>query len=100
MWNLSKEVKERFTKSNLLPIHETDEEWEYVINEAEVEGEDLAAKLREELENLKGQLLNNLPKKFIPYVEDGTLNQPILPKKIREDYLRWVKKGLERFKRY
>ena len=34
MWNISKEVKDEFLKHNLLPIHETDDEWEMTLREA------------------------------------------------------------------
>ncbi|RKJ07721.1 DUF4085 family protein, partial [Butyricicoccus sp. 1XD8-22] len=35
--------------------------------------------------------LTVLPSRFIPFVEDGTLNQPTLPKSVREDYLQWMR---------
>lgn len=97
MWNVSKEAKERFEKCNLLPIHESDDEWEIVIREAKEEGGDLAASLREELEEVKGELLDILPSRFIPYVEDGSLNQPTLPKAVRADYLQWMQEADKEF---
>jgi len=90
MWNVSKEARTKFEKCNLLPIHETDEEWEMVVRDAELDGEDLSARLRDELEEVKEELLQVLPKRFIPYLENGTLNQFTLPKEIREDYLGWI----------
>jgi hypothetical protein len=41
MWNISKEVKGKFLKYNLLPIHESDQDWEIALREAKEEGEDL-----------------------------------------------------------
>ncbi len=40
---------------------------------------------------VKEELLTVLPSRFIPFVEDGTLNQPTLPKSVREDYLQWMR---------
>ena len=97
MWNLSKEVKEKFLKYNLLPIHESDQDWEFVQREAKEEGEDLHARLKAELEEVKKELLLVLPDCFIPYVENGTLNQPTLPRKVREDYLQWIRKADKEF---
>lgn len=97
MWNVTKEARERFEKCNLLPIHESDEEWETVIREAKEEGEDLAASLREELEEVKEELLDILPSRFIPYVLDGSLNQPTLPKAVRMDYVQWMQEADKEF---
>ncbi len=90
MWNLTKQAKEKFSKCNILPIPETDEEWEITLREAEEEGEDLISHLKEELEEMKEELLQILPSRFIPYVENGTLNQPTLQKSVRDDYLQWI----------
>ena len=97
MWNLSKEIKEKFLKCTSLPIHESDEDWENALREAKEEGEDLIARLKEELEESKMELLAILPDRFIPYVENGTLNQPTLPKTVREDYLQWVQEAYKEF---
>ncbi|WP_407270782.1 DUF4085 family protein [Radiobacillus sp. PE A8.2] len=97
MWNISKEAKEKFEKNNRLPIHESDEEWEIVLREAQEEGEDVIARLRDELEEEKLELLQILPKRFIPYIENGTLNQPTLPKTVREDYLSWMRNADKEF---
>ncbi len=87
MWNLTTQAKEAFLKHNLLPIPETDSDWESTLREAKEEGEDLPARLKEELEDIKAELLTVLPSRFVPYLENGTLNQPSLPKSVREDYL-------------
>src|SRR5690606_13843011 len=89
MWNLTKEAWEKFLIGHSLVIPETDEEWSEIINEAKEEGENLLERLREELEEIKDDLLRFIPDRFIPYIEDGTINQPSLPKTIREDILKW-----------
>jgi hypothetical protein len=99
MWNISKVVKDEFLKHNSLPIHETDEEWEMTLRAAEEEGEDLTARLNEELAEAKDQLLPVLPCRFLPYLQDGTLNQPTLPKDVRMDYLKWVNDGCKEFEK-
>lgn len=99
MWNISKEVKDEFLKHTLLPILETDEEWEMTLRDAEDEGEDLAARLTEELAEAKEQLLHILPDRFLPYLQDGTLNQPTLPLAVRMDYLKWVNDGCLEFEK-
>ncbi|MGE8080086.1 DUF4085 family protein [Peribacillus loiseleuriae] len=97
MWNISKEAKEKFQKYNLLPIHESDHDWVSVLREANEEGEDLITRLKEELEEVKEELLHALPSRFIPYVNNGTLNQPTLPKAVREDYLQWMRDAVKEF---
>lgn len=97
MWNISKEVKEKYLKCNQLPIHESDKDWESALREAKEEGEDLIGRLKEELEEVKEELLHVLPSRFIPYVENGTLNQPTLPKQVREDYLQWMREADKEF---
>jgi hypothetical protein len=97
MWNISKEVKGKFLKCNLLPIHESDQDWEIAQREAIEEGEDLHARLKEELEEVKMELLNVLPDGFIPYVKNGTLNQPSLPRTVREEYLQWIRRADKEF---
>ncbi|WP_223702490.1 DUF4085 family protein [Sutcliffiella deserti] len=97
LWNLSKEAKERFAKNTLLLIHESDEEWEITAREAQEEGEDLFSRLKEELEDVKDGLINLIPSRFLPYLENGTLNQPSLPKDVREDYLQWVRSEEKEF---
>lgn len=99
MWNISTEVKDEFLKHTLLPIHENDDEWEMTLREAKGEGEDLTARLNEELTEAKEQLLHILPNRFLPYLQDGTLNQPTLPKAVRMDYLNWVKEGYNKFEK-
>ncbi|MGD6845441.1 DUF4085 domain-containing protein [Bacillus infantis] len=97
MWNLATEAKEEFLKHNLLPIPETDSDWDYALREAKEEGEDIHSRLEDELKNIKAELLTVLPSRFVPYVENGTLNQPALPKSVREDYLQWMRNSDREF---
>ncbi|MFB1052241.1 DUF4085 family protein [Paraliobacillus sp. JSM ZJ581] len=97
MWNISKEAKENFSKYNLLPIHESDNEWEIALKEAKEEGEDIIVDLSEELEAVKEELFHVLPSRFVPYLNNGTLNQPTLPKAVREDYLQWMRESDKEF---
>ncbi len=53
--------------------------------------------MKEELDEVKEELLHVLPSRFIPYLENGTLNQPTLPKTIREDYLQWMREADKEF---
>ena len=99
MWNISKDVKDEFLKHTLLPIPGTDEEWEMTLREAKEEGEDLTNRLSEELREAKEQLLHVLPSQFLPYLQNGTLNQPTLPKAVRMDYLKWVNEGCIKFEK-
>lgn len=97
MWHISKEAKEKFLKCNLLPIQEEDEHWEIALREAEEEGEEIFTRLKEELDEVKEQLLQTLPSRFIPYVKDGTLNKPTLPKHVRDDYVQWMREADKEF---
>ncbi len=97
MWNLTKQAKEHFQSIHILPFIESDDEWACVVAEAKSEGVDLQKQLIGELEEVKPELLTTLPKQFIPFVEAGTLNQPTLPKTIREDYLNWVREETSKF---
>ena len=99
MWNVTKEAQERFLKCNLLPIQESAHDWEIVLREAAEEGEDLTARLKEELDEVREELMEVVPSRFHPYVEDGTLNQPTLPKSVREDYLQWMRTADREFEK-
>ncbi|RVT59873.1 DUF4085 family protein [Niallia taxi] len=99
MWNISINAKKAFSKCTALPIHETDEDWEITLREANEEGEDIHTTLKAELKEAKAELMQVLPSRFIPFLENGTLNQPVLPKDVRNDYLQWVRKQEEIFEK-
>ncbi len=97
MWHLSQQAKDQFERSHSLPIRESDEEWEIALLEAKEENRNLYVELAQELELEKTRLCKVLPERFRPYVEDGTLNSPALPKKVRQDYLTWMQQQQEQF---
>ncbi|MEW9108091.1 MAG: DUF4085 family protein [Cytobacillus gottheilii] len=97
MWHLTREAQVRFAQVNLLPIHESDEDWEIALSEAEEEGEDLFASLKEDLDEVREELQQVLPSRFITYLDNNTLNHPSLPKAVREDYLQWMREGDQEF---
>jgi len=81
--------------SGLLAIPESDEEWEDFIKSFEEEGEDVYEYLKEDLLQMKNKLLQVLPERFHPYVNDGTINQPSLDSRVRKELLVWIE-GKER----
>ena len=90
MWHLTIEKKKESEKAHVLSIRETDEEWENDLQAAEEEGIDLAAELREWLDEVRPRLLQALPEKFHPYVHNHTFNTQYLPKTVRKQYLAWT----------
>ncbi|MGM9945766.1 MAG: DUF4085 family protein [Lysinibacillus sp.] len=84
------EKKKESDKAHVLAIKESDEDWERDLQAAEEEGIDLAAELREWLDEVRPRLLQALPEKFHPYVHNHTFNTQYLPKTVREQYLAWV----------
>ena len=92
MWHLTLEKKRQFERASVLPIHESDDDWAIVIREAQEEGRNLDEELRQELEEVRDELVAVIPGRFHPYVHDYTLNTPALAKEVRDDYLDWMKK--------
>jgi len=91
----SKKWYETMQDAHLLTFPESDEEWADFIRGFEEESEDFRAYLRGELESIKDRLLQILPETFHPYVLDGTINQPELPKRVRDEVLAWLKEKQE-----
>lgn len=73
--------------AHALTLPESDEEWKDYIRGFEEDGEDVHIYLRDRLRQEKGRLLKVLPKEFHPFIEDGSINQPYLPKGVRERLL-------------
>ncbi|TFD94392.1 DUF4085 family protein [Jeotgalibacillus sp. R-1-5s-1] len=92
-WNIDKEMKELFRKQVILPIPESDDEWSIMLDEAAEEEIDLSGQMTEDLNEAKEELSSVLPDRFLPYLENGTLNQPDLPTDVREDYLQWIRES-------
>ena len=63
-----------------------------ILRDFEGDGEDIQAYLRDELERMKGRLLNVLPEEFHSSIEDGSINQPDLDKEVKARLLTWVKR--------
>ncbi|MFJ6208327.1 DUF4085 family protein [Lysinibacillus sp. NPDC092081] len=70
-------------------IYESDEEWTQSLAYAKENDIDLFKEKKQELGGLRDSLMNYLPLRFQPYILDGTLNTPDVPKHVREDFLRW-----------
>ena len=51
------------------------------------------------MEEIKEDLLLYIPDRFIPHLEDGTINQPSLPKRDRDDFLTQQAKVNEEFEK-
>ncbi|MEK4177068.1 DUF4085 family protein [Aeribacillus sp. FSL K6-1305] len=91
----TKEWYDKMQKAHLLTIPESDEEWMDFIKSFEEDGEDVYDYLRQDLESIKDELLQTLPETFHPYILDGTINQPTLPKEVRDELIIWLKAKIE-----
>ncbi|KIL53502.1 hypothetical protein KP77_04780 [Jeotgalibacillus alimentarius] len=92
-WNIDKTAKELFRRQTLLPIPESDDEWHMLSREGEEEGITRREMHASELNEVNEELKTVLPERFIPYLENGQLNQPELPDDVRKDYLRWIRES-------
>ncbi|MEK4229240.1 DUF4085 family protein [Solibacillus sp. FSL H8-0538] len=90
MWNMTLEAKRQIEQAHILPIRETDEEWASDLEVAAREGEDILSDLKDQIREVKDQLLKKLPERFHPYVHNESLNTMDLPKDVRKDYICWV----------
>ncbi|WP_413785415.1 DUF4085 family protein [Cytobacillus sp. IB215316] len=64
MWNICTEAQEKFLKCNLLPIYESDHDWEIALRGGKEEKDALFTYLKEQLARVKGELLHTLPNRF------------------------------------
>lgn len=87
MFYLTKKWYDDHQKKHQLLIPESDEIWDQLLEE---EPHEFLSNQKQELRELKEELLSILPTQFHPYVENETLNQPELPKTVREEYLAWL----------
>ncbi len=83
----TKDWYEQMQDAHVLTLPESDQEWVDYIRGFEENGEDVHIYLCNRLEQMKGRLLTVLPKEFHSFIEDGTINQPYLPKEVRERLL-------------
>lgn len=88
-WNLTKEAVERVSNSQLLSV--------YVQDVSEFTEEDYEY-LEWQITTFKDILLQTLPERFHPFLEDGSLNKPRLANAVREDYLAWVQEEEQYFR--
>ncbi len=88
---------EQMQDEHVLTLPESDEEWKDYIHSFEVDGEDVHVYLRDRLRLEKGRLLNVLPKEFHPFIEDGSINQPYLPKGVQERLLIYQKEMEQKY---
>ncbi|WAA13310.1 DUF4085 family protein [Fervidibacillus halotolerans] len=89
----TKDWYEQMQLTGMITTFETDEEWEDFIQSFDAK-KDAFEYLRCELRDEKDRLLKVLPETFHPYVHNGSINQPTLPKQIRKQLILW-QKGLE-----
>ncbi|MBE1555641.1 DUF4085 family protein [Sporosarcina limicola] len=89
---------EQMQDAHVLTLPESDEEWTDFIRSFEENGEDVHAYLQSELERNKGRLLTVLPEEFHSFIEDGSINQPYLPKEVRERLLMWSNEMEQNYK--
>ena len=94
MWHLTYEdyLRQQYANALTLP-----EDWETLYTYYRNDGVNPDRIHTEELEAAKLPLLKVLPQRFIPYVEDGTLNRPTLPKDVRDDFIQWQAEETARF---
>lgn len=86
----TKDWYEKMQDAHLLALPETDEEWADFIRSFEEDGDDVYAYLRNDLAQMKEQLLKSLPEEFHPFIEDGSINQPHLSKDVKIRLLSWL----------
>ncbi|HEY4622699.1 MAG TPA: DUF4085 family protein [Solibacillus sp.] len=86
MWHLTYTDYLRQQQANALTLPE---DWDALYTYYRNDGVNPDRIHSEELAMVKDELLQVLPKRFIPYVEDGTINRPSLPEEVRQDFIQW-----------
>lgn len=86
MWHLTYTDYLRQQQANALTLPE---DWDALYTYYRNDGVNPDRIHSEELALVKDELLQVLPKRFIPYVEDGTINRPSLPEEVRQDFIQW-----------
>ena len=95
----TKEWYENMQDANVLVLPESDKEWADFIRSFEEEGEDVHTYLSDDLKQKKGLLLKLLPKEFHSFIEDGSINQPYLPKDVGIRLSAWLKGKQEEYEK-
>lgn len=86
MWHLTYTDYLRQQQANALILPE---DWDALYTYYRNDGVNPDRIHSEELAMVKDELLQVLPERFIPYVEDGTINRPSLPEEVRQDFIQW-----------
>ena len=86
MWHLTYTDYLRQQQANALTLPE---DWDALYTYYRNDGVNPDRIHSEELAMVKDELLQVLPERFIPYVEDGTINRPSLPEEVRQDFTQW-----------
>lgn len=86
MWHLTYTDYLRQQQANALTLPE---DWDALYTYYRNDGVNPDRIHSEELAMVKDELLQVLPERFIPYVEDGTINHPSLPEEVRQDFTQW-----------
>ena len=86
MWHLTYTDYLRQQQANALTLPE---DWDALYTYYRNDGVNPDRIHSEELALVKDELLQVLPERFIPYVEDGTINRPSLPEEVRQDFIQW-----------
>ena len=94
MWYLTYDAYLRQQYANALQLPE---DWDALYTYYRKDGVNPDRIHSEELQAVKKDLLQVLPKRFVPYVEDGSLNRPTLVKEVREDFIAWQMEENARF---
>lgn len=85
----TKELYEEMQVAGFLTFPETEEEWEAYQEGYRSDGVDPAKLHRQELEDIREDLLKFLPESFHPYIYDGTINSAYPSPKLREMISKW-----------
>lgn len=86
MWHLTYTDYLRQQQANALILPE---DWDALYTYYRNDGVNPDRIHSEELAMVKDELLQVLPERFIPYVEDSTINRPSLPEEVRQDFIQW-----------
>lgn len=85
----TKEWYDEMQVSGFLAFHETLGEWEEELAYYKEEGIDYEATNRNNLEEIREDLLKFLPESFHPYIYDGTIGHGFPPKELRDMAKQW-----------
>lgn len=85
----TKEWYDELQVSGFLTFPETEEEWEAYMEGYRADGVDPSDIQRQELEDIREDLLKFLPESFHPYIYDGSINAAYPSSELQEMILKW-----------